>query len=99
MRRRPNQWWDGKLFNAMMIDAPCSGTGTLRRHPDIKLRLRPATIKQHQQLQLELLRALWPLLTPGGSLLYCTCSILAAENDEVIGQFFGGATRGHDEVT
>ncbi len=80
-------WWDGVLFDAILIDAPCSGTGTLRRNPDIKHHRTMAQIEQLTQLQLELVTKLWSLVKPGGSLLYCTCSILAQENDEIISSF------------
>jgi 16S rRNA (cytosine967-C5)-methyltransferase len=80
-------WWDRVPFDHILLDAPCSGTGTLRRHPDIKL-LREATdIHRHQALQLSLIKNLWQCLRPGGSLLYCTCSLLNEENEHVIKQF------------
>ena len=84
---RPEGWWDGELFDRILIDAPCSGTGVIRRHPDIKLLRRNADIGVNARLQLDLLSALWPLLAPGGRLLYVTCSVLSAENDEVITRF------------
>jgi 16S rRNA (cytosine967-C5)-methyltransferase len=79
-------WWDGQPFERILLDAPCSGTGTLRRHPDIKLLKRASDLPQYQQLQSRLLHNLWRLLAPGGRLLYCTCSILSIENDCVIDQ-------------
>jgi 16S rRNA (cytosine967-C5)-methyltransferase len=79
-------WWDGQPFERILLDAPCSGTGTLRRHPDIKLLKRASDLPQYQQLQSRLLHNLWRLLAPGGKLLYCTCSILSIENDCVIDQ-------------
>ena len=69
------------------ILAPCSASGVIRRHPDIKVLRRASDVKSLQLLQGKILRALWPLLAPGGRLLYATCSVLAAENDEVTGQF------------
>jgi 16S rRNA (cytosine967-C5)-methyltransferase len=81
------EWWDGALYDHVLIDAPCSGTGTLRRHPDIKVLRRAEEIPSFAALQLQLLVNLWRTLSPGGNLLYCTCSMLAAENDAVIGQF------------
>ncbi len=76
----PEQWWDGALFDKIMLDAPCSATGIIRRHPDIKWHRTPEDIQQLTQTQADILRALWPLLKPGGALLYATCSVLAAEN-------------------
>ena len=83
----PDQWWDGRLFDRILLDAPCSGTGVIRRHPDIKALRRPEDITTAAHTQRRLLEALWPLLNPGGMLLYATCSILAAENQEQIGRF------------
>ena len=80
-------WWDNELFDHILLDAPCSGTGTIRRHPDIKLLLKESSIAEHAALQLQILNNLWQTLAPGGTLLYCTCSILPIENDEVISQF------------
>ena len=73
-----------------MLDAPCSATGVIRRHPDIKLLRRAGDIDEFGALQGAILRALWPLLAPGGRLLYVTCSVLAAENDEVVKVFLAG---------
>lgn len=77
-------WWDGVPFRHVLVDAPCSGTGTLRRHPDIKVLRRESDLAEAAALQRRLLANLWRVLEPGGTLLYCTCSILGAENDEVI---------------
>lgn len=82
-----DEWWDGKPFTHILLDAPCSGTGTIRRHPDIKLLLESRAIAAHAAKQLEMLNNLWRMLGAGGSLLYCTCSILADENDDVIDRF------------
>ena len=83
----PSSWWDGAAFDRILLDAPCSGTGVIRRHPDIKL-LRTATdIIQFAQLQSQLLATLWPLLATNGYLLYATCSIMPKENTEVVEQF------------
>ena len=82
-------WWDGTPFHAVLLDAPCSGTGTLRRHPDIKLTRRLPDIARHARLQGALLENLWRVLMPGGALLYCTCSLLAEENDQVLDAFIG----------
>ena len=83
----PDQWWDGRPFDRILLDAPCSGTGVIRRHPDIKALRRPEDITTAADTQHRLLHALWPLLNPGGMLLYATCSILAEENQEQIGRF------------
>jgi 16S rRNA (cytosine967-C5)-methyltransferase len=83
-------WWDGEPFHHVLIDAPCSGTGTLRRHPDIKVLRQAVDIDRFADLQSRLLANLWQVLAPGGNLLYCTCSILAAENDAVVGRFLAG---------
>lgn len=80
-------WWDGTPFDAILLDAPCSGTGVIRRHPDIKRLRRPTDIPQLVTLQARLLNNLWPLLSPGGTLLYATCSVLREENDEQIQAF------------
>jgi len=83
----PYEWWDGKPFDGILLDAPCSATGVIRRHPDIKLLRREADIAELSRLQGALLEALWLLLKPGGRLLYVTCSVLAAENDAVVTRF------------
>ena len=87
---KPGEWWDGKPFDAILLDAPCSATGVIRRHPDIKLLRRDADIDELSALQGSILSALWPTLAPGGRLLYATCSVLAAENDVVVGAFLEG---------
>lgn len=73
-------WWDGKAFDRILLDAPCSASGVIRRHPDIKLLRTPMEVDQAVALQRRLLDALWSLLAPGGKLLYATCSVLAREN-------------------
>jgi 16S rRNA (cytosine967-C5)-methyltransferase len=78
---RPDTWWDGRLFDRILVDAPCSALGVIRRHPDIKLLRRPDDIGILQILQQSILQAVWPLLAPGGLLLYATCSILKQENE------------------
>ena len=83
----PGDWWDKQFFDAILLDAPCSGTGVIRRHPDIKWLRRESDIKTLAAGQLRLLKGLWPTLKPGGTLLYATCSILQAEGDAVIQQF------------
>ena len=86
---RPDIWWDGRPFDRILIDAPCSGTGVIRRHPDIKLLRRESDIAGFAARQLELLRALWPLVADDGQLLYATCSVLREENEGVVRQFLG----------
>lgn len=83
----PPKWWDGAGFDAILLDAPCSGTGVIRRHPDIKLLRRASDIDGFALRQLALLRGCWPLLKPGGRLLYATCSVLPAENAAVVSTF------------
>jgi 16S rRNA (cytosine967-C5)-methyltransferase len=83
----PQTWWDGSAFDAILLDAPCSATGVIRRHPDIKLLRRVSDIAPLAGLQRSLLDSVWPLLAPGGRLLYVTCSVLAAENDDVLRAF------------
>lgn len=77
--RETGGWWDGRPFDSILLDAPCSATGVIRRHPDIKLLRRSGDIAQLATLQAALLSALWPLLRPGGRLVYCTCSVLREE--------------------
>lgn len=76
----PEQWWDGQAFDRILLDAPCSATGVIRRHPDIKLLRRPADLESLLKLQAKILDSVWPLLKPGGILLYATCSVLPQEN-------------------
>lgn len=83
----PEEWWDGRAFGRILLDAPCSGTGVIRRHPDIRLLRRDSDIAAFAERQRRLLEALWPLLAPGGRLLYVTCSVLAEENENVVGAF------------
>jgi len=78
---RPEDWWDGKPFDRILLDAPCSASGVIRRHPDIKLLRKPSDIAPLQALQQAVLQALWPLLAPGGVLLYATCSVFKQENE------------------
>jgi len=83
----PEGWWDGKPFDRILLDAPCSALGVIRRHPDIKLLRRAEDIKPLQALQKNILQAVWPLLAPGGLLLYATCSILKQENEQQVQVF------------
>jgi 16S rRNA (cytosine967-C5)-methyltransferase len=85
--RRPDAWWDGSSFDAILLDAPCSAAGIVRRHPDIRWLRRPEDIAALARIQAELLDGLWPLLKPGGRLLYATCSIFRAEGQAQIDAF------------
>lgn len=80
-------WWDGQPFDRILLDAPCSASGVIRRHPDIKLLRQPKDISALAKEQLHLLTSLWPTLKPGGLLLYVTCSIFPQENADVICAF------------
>ena len=84
---RPDGWWDGRPYDRILLDVPCSATGVIRRHPDIKLLRRPGDLKPLARRQRAMLDALWPLLRPGGRFLYTSCSVLKAENTGVIGGF------------
>ncbi|QEY11681.1 16S rRNA (cytosine(967)-C(5))-methyltransferase RsmB [Cellvibrio sp. KY-YJ-3] len=83
----PNDWWDGELFDRILLDAPCSATGIVRRHPDIKVLRTPEELDKLGELQAQLLKSLWSLLKPGGILLYATCSVMPKENTRVIEAF------------
>jgi 16S rRNA (cytosine967-C5)-methyltransferase len=87
--RRPESFWDGQPFERILVDAPCSSTGVIRRHPDIKLLRRPGDIGAFSALQLEILHASVGLLAPGGRLVYSTCSVLPEENGEVVARLLG----------
>jgi 16S rRNA (cytosine967-C5)-methyltransferase len=84
---QPETWWDGRLFDRILVDAPCSATGVIRRHPDIKVLRKPEDIAELADLQRRILAAVWPMLAPGGRLLYATCSVLRQENETQIGEF------------
>ena len=83
----PASWWNGQPFDRILLDAPCSATGIIRRHPDIKWLRKATDIATLVDLQGQILDAIWPLLKPGGVLLYATCSILPEENSQQISQF------------
>lgn len=87
---RPEQWWDGRLFDRILLDAPCSGSGVIRRHPDIKWLRRADDLPALAATQRRLLEALWPLLRPGGKLVYATCSVLPEENEQLLADFTAG---------
>ena len=84
---KPKTWWDGQLFDAVLLDAPCTASGIVRRHPDIRWLRRETDIAQLAAIQKQLLNNLWPLVRPGGRLLYCTCSVFKAEGDQQVKTF------------
>ncbi|MDP2695473.1 MAG: 16S rRNA (cytosine(967)-C(5))-methyltransferase RsmB [Gallionella sp.] len=83
----PDKWWDGRAFDRILADVPCSASGVVRRHPDIKWLRRRTDIAGFAAQQLDILRALWPLLAPEGKLLYATCSVFRQENEQVVAAF------------
>lgn len=83
----PDSWWNGRMFDRILLDVPCSATGVIRRHPDIKLLRRASDIVNLAARQSQLLDAIWPLLKPGGRLVYASCSALRAENEHNITEF------------
>lgn len=89
---QPAQWWDGQGFDAILLDAPCTASGIVRRHPDVRWLRREADIAKLAALQKSILQALWPLLVPGGRLLYCTCSVFLAEGQAQMQTFLAHNT-------
>ncbi|MDD5383709.1 MAG: 16S rRNA (cytosine(967)-C(5))-methyltransferase RsmB [Gallionella sp.] len=84
---KPDKWWDGRAFDRILADVPCSASGVVRRHPDIKWLRRRTDIAGFAAQQLNILRAMWLLLAPEGKLLYATCSVFQQENEQVIAAF------------
>ena len=84
---QPATWWDGQAFDAILLDAPCSASGIVRRHPDVRWLRRDTDIAALARTQDAILQALWPLLKPGGRLLYCTCSVFKMEGQDRIDAF------------
>jgi 16S rRNA (cytosine967-C5)-methyltransferase len=80
-------WWDGQSFDGILLDAPCTASGIGRRHPDVRWLRRETDVAQLANIQAKLLKALWPLVKPGGRLLYCTCSVFKAEGETQIQTF------------
>ena len=95
---RPADWWDGRPYDRILLDVPCSATGVIRRHPDIKLLRRAGDIQALVRRQADLLRTAWTLLVPGGTLLYTTCSVLRAENEGVVGAFLAATPEASDRT-
>ena len=88
----PSAWWDGQAYDGILLDAPCTASGIVRRHPDVRWLRRPGDIAQLASIQAHLLKSLWPLVRPGGRLLYCTCSVFSAEGDTQIQTFLAHNT-------
>jgi 16S rRNA (cytosine967-C5)-methyltransferase len=84
---KPETWWDGIPFQRILADVPCSASGVVRRHPDIKWLRRPSDIESFANQQEQILKSLWPLLERGGKLLYATCSVFSRENQQVVEAF------------
>jgi 16S rRNA (cytosine967-C5)-methyltransferase len=93
-----DSWWDGILFDRILLDAPCAAIGVIRRHPDIKLLRRKEDIEQLADVQLSLLKSVWSTLKPGGRLVYATCSIMPMENAAVIDTFIQAQSDAHDDI-
>lgn len=89
---RPAEWWDGKPYDGILLDAPCTASGIVRRHPDVRWLRRESDIEQLALQQAMLLAALWPLVRPGGRLLYCTCSVFREEGSGQIDAFLAHNT-------
>jgi 16S rRNA (cytosine967-C5)-methyltransferase len=85
--RHVDQWWDGRSFDRILADVPCSASGVVRRHPDAKYLRRPEDVYSFAATQREIIDALWPVLAPGGKMLYCTCSVFPEENGQQIAAF------------
>ncbi len=94
----PEEWFDGAQFDRILLDAPCSASGVIRRHPDIRLLRKPADITSLQNQQKRLLRALWPLLKTNGRLLYSTCSIFKDENENQVASFLSTLDKGVERI-
>ena len=89
---QPNGWWDGQFFDGILLDAPCTASGIVRRHPDVRWLRRPTDIAQLATIQAQLLQRLWPLLKPGGAFVYCTCSVFRAEGENQVQTFLAHHT-------
>jgi 16S rRNA (cytosine967-C5)-methyltransferase len=89
---RPASWWDGQAYDAILLDAPCTASGIVRRHPDVRWLRRESDIEQLALQQAMLLTGLWPLVRQGGRLLYCTCSVFREEGSHQIEAFLAHNT-------
>lgn len=89
---KPADWWDGRQFDAILLDAPCTASGIVRRHPDVRWLRRASDVPQLAAIQATLLHRLWPLVKPGGRLLYCTCSVFKVEGQTQIQAFLARNT-------
>ncbi|MDB5929393.1 MAG: sun protein [Polaromonas sp.] len=89
---RPGDWWDGRPYDGILLDAPCTASGIVRRHPDVRWLRRPTDIAQLAGIQAKLLGTLWPLLAIGGRLVYCTCSVFRAEGEQQVQTFLAHHT-------
>ncbi len=89
---QPAQWWDGRPFDAILLDVPCTASGIVRRHPDVRWLRRASDVDALVAIQRQLLEALWPLLKPGGRLLYATCSVFKAEGEDQVRAFLARHT-------
>src|SRR5690348_10148617 len=85
--RDPASFWDGRPFDRILVDAPCSSTGVIRRHPDIKLLRRPGDVGQFAKIQMDILKAAFAMLAADGRLVYATCSVLPRENEAIVSGF------------
>jgi 16S rRNA (cytosine967-C5)-methyltransferase len=95
----PSQWWDGRCFDRILLDVPCSATGVIRRHPDVKLLRRREDIPELARRQAQLLQTMWSMLKPNGRLVYASCSALTAENADVVSEFLRGRSDARDVTT
>jgi len=94
----PASWWDGRPFDRILLDVPCSATGVIRRHPDIKILRRDKDIPALARRQRELLEAVWGQLRAGGTLLYTSCSVLGQENERVVASFLARHPQAEDRT-
>jgi 16S rRNA (cytosine967-C5)-methyltransferase len=94
----PAGWWDGRPYDRILLDVPCSATGVIRRHPDIKLLRRARDIAALARRQQQLLASAWRMLAPGGTLLYTSCSVLREENEDVVARFLAATAGARDQT-
>lgn len=93
---RPQDWWQqhcsGEPFDAILLDAPCTASGIVRRHPDVRWLRRASDVEQLARIQAQLIATLWPLVRVGGRMLYCTCSVFRAEGEQQVQTFLANNT-------